>query len=220
MRWSLCFFAPLNVIPFTGKFLIYLFPRRLNNHTTKSFGTQWKWTMRDEVVQKSRHLNQPLHTNFDGNITLYILTATFKPSVSFWTSAVHHCLSRWRFRRHALHPSDVTLAPDSFPLLTRPDQLSLLSLSSPPETNIKIKPWNGQNSANSSLRLSPRDQLPPGKRPDRGVACSVQQWRILQAVWLPQGWSYAEEQHVQVGVAYFWLMQVLVTPLVSRLCCN
>lgn len=47
---------------------------------------------------------------------------------------------------------------------------------------------------------SVRDQLPPGKRPDRGVACSLQQWRILQAVWLPQGWSHAEEQHMQVNL--------------------
>lgn len=54
--------------------------------------------------------------------------------------------------------------------------------------------------ADGALCLCPplRDQLPPGKRPDRGVACSLQQWRILQAVWLPQGRGHAEEQHMQV----------------------
>lgn len=57
--------------------------------------------------------------------------------------------------------------------------------------------WLRQLSICVVLR-SVRNQLPPGKRTDRGVACSLQQWRILQAVWVPQSWSHAEEQHLQV----------------------
>lgn len=43
-----------------------------------------------------------------------------------------------------------------------------------------------------------RNQFPAGKCTDRRVAGCLQQRWFLQAVWIPQSWSHAQEQHVQV----------------------
>lgn len=62
-----------------------------------------------------------------------------------------------------------------------------------------------------------RDQFLVGKCANCGLAGCLQQWRFLQAVWVPQSWSHAQEQHMQVRHIIKSLVHSILDPFFKYL---